>query len=109
MSLPLRILPRAKTDFYGIFTYIEERSPKGAARWREALEKEILRLCENPEQFGYAPENKLAPYELRQLFFRTRHGLTYRVVFTVLDDEVFVLRLRGPGQPPLKPEEMPLT
>jgi len=35
----------------------------------------------------------------RQFFFKTPHGRTYRGVFTVVDDEIRVLRVRGPGRP----------
>ena len=65
-------------------------------------------MSDNPGHFGFVPEDKLTHLELRQLLFKTRHGLTYRAVFTMLDDDVFILRLRGPGQPPLGPDEMPL-
>ena len=34
-----------------------------------------------------------------------RAGRTYRALFVVVGDEVRVLRVRGSGQPPLKPEE----
>ena len=108
MSLPIRILPRAKMDFCRIFSYIEAASHEGAARWREAFEGGLQRVSDGPEQFGFAPEDQFTHFELRQLLFKTRHGLTYRFVFTVVDDDVFILRLHGPGQPPLEPDEIPL-
>ena len=108
MKFPVRILPRAKRDFHRIFSYIEQRSPEGAAQWWEAFENGRQRVSSNPEQCGFAPENQSADYDLRQLLFKTRHGLVYRAIFTVLDDEIFILRIRGPGQPPLNLDELPL-
>ncbi len=42
----------------------------------------------------------------RPFFFKTPHGRTYRGVFTIVDDEIRVLRVRGPGQPSLEPDEL---
>jgi plasmid stabilization system protein ParE len=109
MSLSIRILPRAGADVRHIYSYIETRSPNGANRWEEAFEQAIQRAAAHPLQNGLAPEDQLASFELRQMLFRTRRGLTYRFVFTVLNDELIVLRVRGPGQPPLTSDEFPLT
>ena len=108
MSVSIRILPRAKFDFRSILAYIEERSPEGASRWRSAFEEGLGRVSDNPQGLGFAPENERTHYELRQLLFKTQHGLTYRAVFTALDEEVLILRIRGPGQPPLATDEMPI-
>jgi hypothetical protein len=43
---------------------------------------------------------------LRQATFRTRHGRTYRAVFTIVGDQVRILRVRGPGRPPLEADEL---
>lgn len=108
MSHTIRILPRAERDFRHIHSYIRERSEAGAIRWRHGFEKGLRRVAENPFQFGFAVENELSELDIRQCIFRTKKGLRYRAVFTVVDDEVIVLRIRGPGQPPLAPDEMPL-
>ena len=47
---------------------------------------------------GIAPEAAGASEEVRQLTFKTRKGLWYRLLFIVRDDKVFVLHVRGPGQ-----------
>jgi len=44
---------------------------------------------------------------IRHVFFRTRAGRTYRALFLLVGDEVRVLRVRGPGQPPVGPDELP--
>jgi plasmid stabilization system protein ParE len=108
VTLEVRILPRAKTDFRAIFAYIEEQSPTGASRWRKAFLAGIDRAASNPEQFAIAPEDQQTRFTLRQLLFKTPHGLQYRAVFTVLENEVLILRIRGAGQPALSADEMPL-
>jgi plasmid stabilization system protein ParE len=102
------MLPRAESDFRHIFAYIEERSPDGAVRWRQAFEGAMTRLETTPLAYGYAAENDDVTVELRQILFRTKSGLTYRAVYFVEDDTVYISRIRGPGQPPLEADEIPL-
>lgn len=108
-KLTVRILPRAETDFRVIYSFIEEHSPSGANRWRQAFEKKLKSVTGNPEASGFALENELTSFEFREFTFKTRRGLRYRVVFTVLDDELLIVRMRGPGQPPLADDEMSYT
>lgn len=108
MNYTVRVLPRAKQDLRRIFFYIEERSPEGAIRWEEALESGLDRLSNNPLIYGLAPEDKHFVFELRQLLFKTRRGRNYRAVYRIDENEVTVLRICGPGQAPLSPDEIPL-
>lgn len=108
MTFRVAIMPRAEHDFRHIFSYIEERSPAGAIAWRNAFEAGLNRLRLNPLICGYAPEHGAVSVELRQLLFKTRAGLAYRAVFFVEETNVFVLRIRGPGQPPLEADEISL-
>lgn len=107
MSYAVRLLPAAKADLHEFYNYIAERSPEGADHWEAALEAGLARLRQNPFQCGLAPEHNKLGRELRQLLFRTQHGHTYRAVYLVEGEEVFVLRLRGPGQKPLRARDMP--
>ncbi len=44
--------------------------------------------------------------ELRQAFFKTRKGNTYRMILKLNPDEVKILRIRGQGQRPLSLDEL---
>jgi plasmid stabilization system protein ParE len=105
MTFRATILPLAEHDAQQIFDWIGEQSRDGANRWWTAMVQAIFKLAENPLSYGFAPENGLANHELRQFLFKTRHGRTYRGLFTLVGDEIRVLRIRGPGQPPLKPDD----
>jgi plasmid stabilization system protein ParE len=109
MTLRLNILPRAQQDVQKIFDWIAERSPDGANRWFAAFEQATQKLLINPEIYGAAPENKYVACELKQFLFKTRQGGVYRGLFTLIDDEVRVLRIRGPGQPPLATDELDVS
>lgn len=106
MTPNVRILPRAGKDAQHIYDYIAARSPDGARRWWDCFQFAAAKLAENPERFGFAPENSLTDLPLRQFLFKTRRGRTYRGVFTVVDDEIRILRVRGPGQAPLERDEL---
>lgn len=58
----------------------------------------LQRLRNDPSGFALAPENDLFDEPVRQTFFKTRSGRTYRGVFVVRETTAYVLRVRGPGQ-----------
>lgn len=101
------MLPRAESDFGSILAYIEQRSGTGARSWRDAFESRVALLAQQPLSGGQAAEDELAEIEIREVFFKTHHGLPYRIVYTFLGDEILILRIRGPGQPPLAKDEFP--
>jgi plasmid stabilization system protein ParE len=107
MSYTVRIMPRAVADRRDIFDYISRRSVQGADAWELAYEAVLDRLEMNPLQFGLAPEDGQFNFELRQCLFRTRRGNTYRGVFRIDEETVTILRLRGPGQAPITPGDLP--
>ena len=106
MTFRVRILRRAERDAQQIFDWIVQSSPEGAVRWWNALTTAVAKLTSTPTGYGLAPEDEWADYELRQFLFKTRRGRTYRGVFVVVENEVRVLRIRGPGQPPLESDEL---
>ena len=107
MTLRLRILPRAEKDAQHIYDFICERSPQGARAWWAAFEDAAHRAVSDATRFALAPEDRSTELELRQVLFKTRRGRTYRFIFTIVDQELRILRVRGPGQPPLAPDELP--
>lgn len=100
------IVEPAEIDVDTIYQYLLARSPQGAASWYQAFLASTERIALQPLACSIAPENAEFDFELRQALFNTRHGAAYRCVFTIVDDEVRVLRVRGPGQAPLKPGDI---
>lgn len=99
----------SEQDYASMYAYIWKRSEEGAANWKEAFLLGMKRLEANPHACGYAPEEAVFNCGLRQLIFHTKQGLNYRVLYIINDEIVRVLRVRGPGQPPLRRDELPLT
>jgi hypothetical protein len=57
-------------------------------------------------QHGYASEGRLLGRNVREKFFKTRQGRRYRLLYTINGDVVRVLRVRGPGQPPVRRRDL---
>ena len=106
MKYRLRVMTRAGQDLDEIFSWLYERSKTGASGWIEAFEAAAVSLLHDPEAHGLAPEDDEVEETLRQFFFKTRRGNTYRGLFVVAGEEVQILRVRGPGQPPLSSDEL---
>lgn len=63
-----------------------------AVEWVDELESHFSkRLSESPAGYSLAPESEEFGFEIRQLIYGR-----YRVLFTIIEDEVLVLRVRGP-------------
>jgi plasmid stabilization system protein ParE len=106
MRFIVRELPKAKQDKRDIFRWLHERSPTGAAAWLHAYDSLIERLETDARSFGSALESKDCELPIQQALFKTRRGRVYRAVFLIETDGVYILRVRGPGQAPINPEEI---
>jgi plasmid stabilization system protein ParE len=94
-------LTKAQWDKRRIFAWLFERSPQGAAAWLEAYDQMVARLSDVAGSLPVAPENSDLDLEVRQILFKTRHGRVYRAICHIDGENVHILRVRGPGQPPL--------
>lgn len=101
MTFTARELPRAKGDKRHIVQWLLQRSPQGAAAWLNAYDQMIERLKAAGDSFPLAEESKNLDFEMRQILFKTRRGRIYRAVFHIQGADLFVLRVRGPGQAPI--------
>jgi hypothetical protein len=63
-------------------------------------------LAEHADSFPAAMEDPESNLPLKEALFRTTHGHSYRAVFAIVGDQVRILRVRGPGQPPLSDDEL---
>jgi plasmid stabilization system protein ParE len=107
MSRTIRIVERARSDVDAIFDWLVHRSTQGAVAWYLAFHGAIDRIAESPESFSEASESDQLARPVRQAFFKTRRGRVYRIVFEVTDLEILILRVRGPGQSPLRRRDLP--
>jgi plasmid stabilization system protein ParE len=106
MSYFVRPLRRAVHDIDEIYQWLVRRSKSGADRWYAAFLKAASELEHFPDRHPLAPEGEQFTEDIRHLFFRTRRGRTYRILFTIVGSEVRLLRVRGPGQNILEENEL---
>jgi plasmid stabilization system protein ParE len=107
MSRTLRVFARAGRDLDSIYDWIAERSPQGADTWYEAFADAVAEVVASPERFGRASEGTHWKRDIRESIFKTRLGKRYRIVFELVPDEIRILRVRGPGQLPLRARDIP--
>ncbi|HVJ67402.1 MAG TPA: type II toxin-antitoxin system RelE/ParE family toxin [Caulifigura sp.] len=74
------------------------RSSEQAARWADRVFPALASLRQSPERCIPAPESDLFATGLRQLHFGVGRRTTHRILFTIVDDEVRVLRVRHIAQ-----------
>lgn len=106
MTFEAVFLRAAQADLDAILEFLGKHSPAGAAAWLEALELAIDALEEHPHRYAKAPENELVTKPIQNISFKTRKGRPYRLVFTVVESEVRVLRILGPGHNLLGADEL---
>lgn len=107
MRFRVVVLEPARRDADAIVDWIAERSSAGALKWRDAIAAALSRVADAPDGCGLAEEaDEIIGYTSRQFVFKTRRGRSYRGDFVIVDDEVRVLRIRGPGHPLLSQDEL---
>ena len=107
MSFSVTLTTSAKRDVRSIVGWIQQRSRTGAESWYRRWLEVLDRLSQSGDSLGVAPENEDHEKTIRQVIFKTRHGLPYRAIF-VRDNDLFVLRVRGPGQDLVSIDDLPL-
>ncbi len=101
MTFRVSVLKRARSDAESIYAWLRQQSISGATAWYEAFDGALRKLASDADNAALAPEADFVGARLRQRLFRTRRGKRYRIIFIVLENEVRILRVRGPGQAPL--------
>ena len=102
MRYLVKTLDAATEDIQGIHQWLARRSLSGAETWYRTLARVVNELAVAPDRHPLAPESTGLPRQIRQVLFHTPQGNKFRLLFTIVDDEVRVLRVRGPGQAPLR-------
>mgnify|MGYP001040958959 CR=1 FL=1 len=106
MTFQVHELRRAQADVRSIARWLAERSPPGARAWLRAYDEMVKRLEQQASSCGPAYERNDCEFDVRQALFKTRRGRVYRALFFIEGQEVYILRVRGPGQAPVKPDDL---
>ena len=85
MSFSVTLTTSAKRDVRSIVGWIQQRSRTGAESWYRRWLEVLDRLSQSGDSLGVAPENEDHEETIRQVIFKTRHGLPYRAIYIVRD------------------------
>ncbi len=107
MTFRVFVLPQARGDIdRNADWWAEHHSVEQALRWSDAIYDQIQTLTDFPESNSLSAENDDFPYEIRYKLVGLGSRPTYRAVFTIKDDTVFVLTVRRSAQDVLRPGEV---
>ncbi len=91
MRYSIKVEPTAQRDIQLAYDWGKETwGVKQANKWSRELAKSIRSLGEFPERYPLALENDEFKYEVRQMTFQR-----YRVLYTIKNEDVEVLHVRG--------------
>lgn len=99
-------LRRAQADVSSIARWLAERSPQGARAWLRVYDEMVRRLEQQANSCGLAYEKEDCGLDVRQALFKSRRGRVYRALFLLDGQDAYILRVRGPGQAPVQPDEL---
>jgi plasmid stabilization system protein ParE len=105
MAFQVRFSPRAVSDIAVAVSWMARNSPEAAARWRIGLFQVIENLETDPNRYPAADESMDLGIDLRELLYGRRRGV-YRILFTINEETVNVLRVRHAAQDRLSPDDI---
>ena len=101
MAFRVRTTAKAKRDLDAILVWLQsQQAGEAGLRWFQGLRDAIGSLSNMPRRCMLAPEDKVFPFEVRQLLYGNRPHV-YRVLFTIEHDTVTVLHIRHGRRLPL--------
>ncbi|MEQ1828305.1 MAG: type II toxin-antitoxin system RelE/ParE family toxin [Pirellula sp.] len=89
--------------------WADHHSIDQALLWIDAVESQLQELGENPYRFGFAVENGTFPIELRQILVGLGNRRSYRGIFTIRNDSVYVLAILRAEQQGIGSVDVPST
>ncbi|OJW22007.1 MAG: hypothetical protein BGO49_14585 [Planctomycetales bacterium 71-10] len=102
MSYEIKLTRRALDDLDRLAGESRAEIDHLTRRFFEAL----ARLEAMPLSCGLAYEDRLFREEIRHLLFKVHKGRSFRALFSIRGDAVWVLAVRGPGERPIRPEDL---
>lgn len=103
MTYHVIITPEAENDLRTAYRYIRSQAPSAARDWISRARQAAKSLARRPERCPLAPESASFDEPIRELFFGSGNGGTYRFLFVALGETVYVLHVRHGSTLPLSP------
>ena len=101
------VLPQAEADIEANARWwAVNRSFGQAVRWFDVIHEQLNSLAFLPESHSLSPENDDFSFEIRDKLVGLGSRPSYRAVFTIADDTVFVLTVRRGAQDVVRPSDV---
>jgi plasmid stabilization system protein ParE len=101
MTYRVIVTPAAESDLRTAYRYIRGQAPHAAREWIRRARQSAKSLARHPERCPLAPESSSFDQPIRELFFGSGNRGTYRFLFVVLDQSVYILHVRHGSMLPL--------
>lgn len=95
------VTPAAEGDLRTAYRYIRSKAPLAARDWIRRARQTAKSLARHPERCPLAPESASFSLLIRELLFGSGNRGTYRFLFVVLDQSVYILHVRHGSMLPL--------
>ncbi len=105
MAFQVRTTKTAEAQIQTAYLWLKERNPGYADQWFRGLMNVIASLQEKPQRRALASDNEAFSEQVRQLLYGKSRN-TYRILFTIRDETVFVLHVRHSSQASLTTDEV---
>ena len=101
------ILPQAAADLErNALWWSEHHSPAQAQRWVDTVYEQIKSLATSPETYALSIESSEFAFDIRDKFVGLGKRPSYRAIFTIQGEQVFVLSIRRASQDVFTPDEV---
>lgn len=97
MKYEVTITPSAKADIFETRTWLLENYPDVADRWLWECSRAVTSLSEFPNRCKISDESPAFDVEVRELLFGRKRNV-YRILFSIAENKVFILRVRSTRQ-----------
>jgi plasmid stabilization system protein ParE len=103
MGFCVEFTARAELDLREIHAFIEQHGPSNAKKWRLGLLKKLSDLERYPNSFQLAPEDE---HSDRTTPIRQHLYYPFRILYSVIDDTVYILTIRHGSRRLAPPEDL---
>ncbi len=97
MQFQVIITPSAKADIFEINTWHLGNYPDAAESWLWGISQAVTSLSKFPERCAISAESEAFDVIVRQLIYGKKPK-TYRILFSIQGEKVYILRVRSTKQ-----------
>lgn len=104
MSFSIEYTRTAEGELLEVFSWIRERAPVAAEKWRTGVISKVNAIAADPFAFRKARDSSRLPVEVRQVLYGKRRS-QYRILYTVNGTRIVILSVRNSFRRPLDPDD----